>query len=120
MVQVKKGLTAACGLPAAQAEDEAVLLRLGLAVMAALQQGLLELDDFEALITHLKVRRSHLSSVITIVCSQGRLRSVGHSLRTSPLPAPDPALAASSMQCGCIYVCWYFINGRADAHSKLC
>ncbi|KAF6259841.1 rab-GTPase-TBC domain-containing protein [Scenedesmus sp. NREL 46B-D3] len=39
-----------------QAEDEAVLLRLGLAVMAALQQGLLELDDFEALITHLKVQ----------------------------------------------------------------
>jgi hypothetical protein len=33
-----------------------VLLRLGLAVMAALQEGLLELDDFEALITHLKVR----------------------------------------------------------------
>lgn len=39
-----------------QADDEALLLRLGLAVMAALQQGLLELDDFEALITHLKVK----------------------------------------------------------------
>jgi hypothetical protein len=42
-----------------QADDEAVLLRLGLAVMAALQQSLLELEDFEALITHLKVCSRH-------------------------------------------------------------
>jgi hypothetical protein len=46
---------AAAAAAALQADDEAVLLRLGLAVMGALQLGLLELDDFEALITHLKV-----------------------------------------------------------------
>eukprot|EP00775_Hariotina_reticulata_P010660 gene10660-10819_t len=39
-----------------QSDSDAILPRLGLAVMKELQQHLLELDDFEALITYLKVK----------------------------------------------------------------
>ncbi len=38
-----------------QSDSDAMLPRLGLAVMEALSARLLELDDFEELITYLKV-----------------------------------------------------------------
>lgn len=46
-----------------QSDSDAIMSQLGLAVMGALQDQLLEMDDFEALITYLKVQahaREHL------------------------------------------------------------
>lgn len=50
-----------------QSDSDAILSQLGLAVMGALQDKLLEMDDFEALITYLKV--CHVpNSVATLMC----------------------------------------------------
>jgi hypothetical protein len=68
-----------------QAEDEAVLLRLGLAVMSALQQGLLELDDFEALITHLKVRGKYLCPQVYVLTAVVRCGAFVMHLQVRPV-----------------------------------
>jgi hypothetical protein len=78
-----------------QAEDEAVLLRLGLAVMGALQQGLLELDDFEALITHLKVGAMHTS------VSQEHVWRLVNDCERSSIPFEERQVSAIQKRSGC-------------------
>lgn len=61
-----------------QSDSDAMLPRLGLAVMEALSARLLELDDFEELITYLKVGRG--LAELTVDDSLGRVCAGWHGL----------------------------------------